>query len=656
MNSKLLSTALIALSASAPAVASAAPQNPREGNRPTYTGNREQIYCLPATGAIPQVCAHYATAAGAHAPNWADDGPGAFTPDIDVDCEVTEDVDFPGAKNGVPDAAETALYALQRAYQRQVIDLGWPAPPGDGTKGMTGTKAIASAPNPAANAIDVYLRQLPDANGQVSGDEDQADPIRNTAFIEMDSMHECDEDPVSQMQSTIGHEFNHVLQNGINAQLWDSWMVESIANWIDEIAEPAFDRWQPYVENFAVSPWVPVTVNEGWNPDPELDWPRSYGLLVWNDWLATRYGNTLIRDAYTRSVELYDARSDGPQSAVDAYGNVLRTATGIGGTDLSLPVSRELAAFAAATAEWGTRSAGFSFAADLAANGQEVVRSGSLAVGAAESMQLDHGSYRLYDVPARSGSVIASATFPAGTRGAVALVGRRGADVVVRLSQTDAGGSVTTQGLDLAGFDRATAVVVNSDLTFDGGHWVQTGPTEDDTEWLWKWKRDKQPVTLSLAPVAAPAPVVDNGSTGNTITIPQPPATPRSLALLTSDLRSALTALKAPLGSLRLKRTKFPVRHAFTFVEAGKVTFSWSIPSSQARKLGLAKGKGKTVVIATGSASGGPRQQVGVGVRLNANGRKVLRRVGKRLRITVEATYVGATATAKASVKYTLKR
>ena len=126
-------------------------------------------------------------------------------------------------------ARETAD-ALQRAYDTQITQMGWAAPirdtdgryrayiadAGDGTMGfMKGVEAVFDNPN------------TPNVRERASS--------RGLLVVDNDLSAGRDEAAESLMRATVGHEFNHLVQYGYDAEEGLNWLYESTASWIETV-------------------------------------------------------------------------------------------------------------------------------------------------------------------------------------------------------------------------------------------------------------------------------------------------------------------------------------------------------------------------------------------------------------------------------------
>jgi hypothetical protein len=360
--------------------------------------------------------------------------------------------------------------------------LGWRDAASDGTLGGSNGK------------LDVYIEDLvPDhIFGYVALDpnQDQSPSVAHHAYMVMDKDFSRfgDGSPAANTQNmdvTAAHEYNHVLQNAYD-YLEDPWMFEATATYMEDKVYPAINDYLNYVGAWVVSTATPLTAF----PDSGQPSFKPYGSAVWNHWLDARYGPAVIRSAWEQSVGSNDF-------APGAYNAAIGGAGGASFMD-------EFDRFAATVAEWNAPGSGFPD------HYPDVPRAATLPAGSeTQPFALPHTTFALFDVPVPATSAIRlTGTLPAGTIGAIALVGRTGADpnggaVTSNVVPMPSGGTAVVS-LDNPGqFGRITAVVVNSDPSRAG-----FDPNAQD----WIFTKDATGVTLALAQPGPP--IATTGTAG----------------------------------------------------------------------------------------------------------------------------------------------
>ncbi len=349
-----------------------------------------------------------------------------------------------GNGDGVPNYVDKVLETAEHVHQIENEKLGWREPKSDGRRGGGLSKT------------DIYLSQIggelfgyaaPD-RGQISNSKRV--PRRLFGYLVLDNDYSAFEfpgtKPTQDLQVTIAHEYNHILQFGYDAYQ-DPWFAESTATWMEDQVYNGIDDYLRYVGRWVHRFDTPLTTSS----------IKEYGSAVWNQWLARRYDRSLIRKAWARAIH---TRPGG--FSVGVYDAVLKAA---GPSDFS----RDFTRFAAAVAEWRTGH-GFRESERF----PDMPRQGQLKLDAPlETRLLNHTTFATLQVVARSGrAVVAQVIAPRGTASGLALVGRlgteRGGDTVTKIDFTRRGGVLRAQLGDPGRYSRITAVVVNADAEANG--------------------------------------------------------------------------------------------------------------------------------------------------------------------------------------------
>ncbi|HEV7615954.1 MAG TPA: MXAN_6640 family putative metalloprotease [Solirubrobacterales bacterium] len=392
------------------------PTDDPDPNRNAYTV--PQAPKSPACG--PHFCVHW-VAEGIDAPNLADsDG------------------------DGVPNFVRQVLKIAEHVHQVENDKLGWREPKSDGRVGGGNGKT------------DIYLSQIGgELFGYAAPDRGQADkqhriPRRLHGYLVLDNDYSAFEfpgtRPADDLEVTLAHEYNHILQFGYDA-FQDAWFAESSATWMEDQVYNGINDYLRYVRR-----WV-----KRWDTPLTTSSIKEYGSAIWNEWLARRYGQRVIRQAWSRAIHTKPGGF-----SVNAYESAIRAA---GNSDLG----HDFARFAVAVAEWRT-GAGFRESALY----PDMPRQGSLPLdGQVLNRRLNHTTFELLRVHAPAGRAVAvKATAPQGTAAGLALVGRIGSErqghTVTRFDFSRGGGGLAVRLGDPGRFSRVTAVVVNADADAGG--------------------------------------------------------------------------------------------------------------------------------------------------------------------------------------------
>jgi hypothetical protein len=361
---------------------------------------------------------------------------------------VAEGLDAPNLSDangdGVPDFVERVLSVAEHVYSIENEKLGWQAPRSDGRKGGGNGKT------------DVYLAEIGGALfGYAAPDRGQASkghrlPRRLHGYLVLDNDYARREfpgtTPLHDLEVTIAHEYNHILQFGYDAYQ-DAWFAESTAVWMEDEAYNGINDYLRYVRRWVKRYDVPLTASS----------IKEYGSAVWNKWLAHRYGRSVVRGAWSRAIHTKPGGF-----SVAAYDSAIRAT---GGSDFS----RDFSLFARDTAEWRTGT--------VFPDGHlypDVSRQGSLPTdGRVLRRALNHTTFQLLRVHAHGGRAVSvRVTAPLGLASGVALVGRIGGErhgrVRSRLRFKRGGGTMAVRISRPGRFKRLTAVIVNADTSANG--------------------------------------------------------------------------------------------------------------------------------------------------------------------------------------------
>jgi len=390
--------------------------------------------------------------------------------------------------DGVPNYVETMAAEFENVHAVEHGQLGWRTPPSDGGRGGNGL-------------TDVYVKQLGDQRifGYSAPDPEQDTNLQH-AYLVMDNDY-TDEafarrypgDQISPLRVTAAHEYNHVIQFGLDV-LQDAWMFESTAVWMEDVVYDDVNDYRNYLGPWSMLSEIPITQFNAANPDDPGN-TKTYGSAVWNRWLEEHYGAETIRLAWESSLLTRPA-----SLAPAAYDRAIRIRTN-GREGFYEAFTR----FVADTAEW--RSAGFS-EGDAWPDMQRLPRSsqpGSLpfvmrADGPGVAGRLSHTAFVLVDVEPQQGPVKLIMTLPFGSssdpgpEGAAALVGRRGPEregtVEVVLRRVPRGGRAIVTIPDASAYSRLTAMLVNADTEV-----LRFSAIVND----WIWDKDAQRVTAHVS-------------------------------------------------------------------------------------------------------------------------------------------------------------
>jgi hypothetical protein len=361
---------------------------------------------------------------------------------------VAEGLDAPnladGDGDGIPDYVIRVQEVAEHVHEVENDKLGWREPKSDRRKGGERGKT------------DIYLEQIGGALfGYAAPDRGQTTkahrlPRRLHGYLVLDNDYDPSEFPGTipekDLEVTLAHEYDHILQFGYDAYQ-DAWFAESSAVWMEDQVYNGINDYLRYVRRWVKRFDTPLTANS----------IKEYGSTVWNKWLARHYGRSIIRKTWTRAIHTKPGGF-----SVSAYNSAIEAA---GGSSFS----RDFARFARDLPEWRTDTVfpeGDAY--------PDVARQGSLPLGGQVlDRSLNHTTFQLLHVHARGGrGIVVRATAPRGISAGLALVGRIGSErhghVISALDHARNGGGMVV-GLSHPGrFKRLTAVLVNADTSASG--------------------------------------------------------------------------------------------------------------------------------------------------------------------------------------------
>lgn len=572
----------------------------------SYAGRVEESACST------RFCVHWVTT--------GDDAP-----------DLTDRLDRSGAAgaNQVPDYVDSMLREFEFVATRQNTELAWPSPISDGGRG-------------GDSRFDVYLGNL-GAKMVYGYAASEGSGSRRAAYMAMDDdyVEYGPTTPTVALQVTAAHEYNHVLQFGIDYD-FDAWIGEATATWMEDQVYPAGDDWLGYLPSWATIPEFPITT---YAPDASgAERSKVYGTSVFVHWLAERtaLGVAGVRDAWTSMKAASPA--DYAVSALDSQLTRLGTST-----------SDEFGRFAATSAEWRAADSGFRDRGRYAAVGiTDVAR---ITVPApTDALTIDHLGYRLFDVPRDRSATTLTVRAPAGVSTSIALVGRTGAPTTgtttIRRVSLPAGGTGSVDLSGLSGYARVTAVVANTDTRVDAergrsattGDWTFRGdgasyalaigtelPADPGTGTT---PIDPAPTSPNPAPAApattTPATTTPTGTlataaTATTTAPPTAPAPATTVPPVAAPTASSFVLSKAsilsPLGATSRALARALSSHGITKLRRGISGLSFRAPGAGRLTVSVRVGS-RTVTSGTRTAAG--RMRITTRLRPSAAGRRTL--------------------------------
>ncbi len=371
-------------------------------------------------------------------------------------CNAHFCVHWSNGKRSAPSSArfvDEVVAATDRSFAIENVQLGWRRPKPDGSRGMTDGRG-------GEGQVDVYITNLGARLYGFAAPDPRQDGSRRFAYLVLDNNYVgFPSPPLASMRVTVAHEYNHILHFNYDT-FEDLWMFEATATWMEQQVYPGIDDYLNYLPDFAHMPERPLTGGS-----------KVYADNVWNHWLESRYGAAVVRDAWAASTSVRPKHDSvaSYEASIDAHGG--------------RSFSREVAKFAATTAEWKS-----SRAFPDARRYPDMQRDGRLTAKPIE-LSLDNTSYRLFSVRTRSRKPLRLVVrAQRRTRSSVALVARNGsrrfgrARVVSRYLPY--GGRASVRLRHPGSYERITAVVTNAD-----GRGTSARRTANDSRYSVRLKR-----------------------------------------------------------------------------------------------------------------------------------------------------------------------
>jgi hypothetical protein len=187
--------------------------------------------------------------------------------------------------NGVPDFIDVAAQSWEDIWQRQVVELRYPAPKGVSPNNKfhvyydklsyygyampTNVELFRVSPVPYGTA-SAFIVVNNDFYGFPPNDEDVtgAETIRSGA-----------------LKATQAHEFMHALQFAINVY-GSGWLMESHATWAEDAVYDEINDWHWYINSFLARPELPIFSR------------YLYGAAYYQNYLSERFGVDVTRQIW----------------------------------------------------------------------------------------------------------------------------------------------------------------------------------------------------------------------------------------------------------------------------------------------------------------------------------------------------------------------
>jgi len=173
-------------------------------------------------------------------------------------------------KNGIPDYAEEAALALDKARSFYVDTLGFLPPYSD--KGIEGPE------------FDVYLRNLSTIYGQTFFPPNIYIEIENDLEEDIFYTH-----GIEALKVTCAHELHHAVQFSYIIRSQDFFFYETTAVLMEDMVYDEINDYYQYLPNFFSSIQIPFNTR---------DYFHEYGLSIWGHFLNKKYNRFIMREIW----------------------------------------------------------------------------------------------------------------------------------------------------------------------------------------------------------------------------------------------------------------------------------------------------------------------------------------------------------------------
>lgn len=190
--------------------------------------------------------------------------------------------------NGVRDFVEQVASEAEFAWQKEVVERGWPAPPGDGRMG-------------GDSRYDIYLVDLT-SDGAYGATVPNRLPSSVASFMIVDNdLPEDDTGGVrteDSLRQTMTHEFFHSIQLGMNRYLIEreglAWLAESSATWMETTLSENDKEAKGALEDLYASLSLSVI-----SEDAAIEGTIYGGWPYWQS-IADRYGEEAVKSVFKK--------------------------------------------------------------------------------------------------------------------------------------------------------------------------------------------------------------------------------------------------------------------------------------------------------------------------------------------------------------------
>ena len=196
---------------------------------------------------------------------------------------------------------------FETVYKTEITDMGYAAPPNDPGGASYGgdTKFDVYVMNCGFGSVYGYVNR----EGLDTGNSYYSFMVMDNNFTEFVTATVTADEA---MQVTAAHEYNHVVQNGING-IADSWYKEVTCTWMEDQVFDSVDDNLQYLNGTGDSDFF-------YNPEKSLDDASGtieYAHWIWNEFLETKWDQATVKSVWD------NLDPTGNNNAVDALATTL---------------------------------------------------------------------------------------------------------------------------------------------------------------------------------------------------------------------------------------------------------------------------------------------------------------------------------------------
>ncbi len=212
--------------------------------------------------------------------------------------------------NGIPDYIDSVDFSMEYAWQVEIEEYGFNAPPPDNQKSGEG--------GPDAR-LDVYVCNMPKGFYGAAFPEmqNQLSDGRVPSFLVVDNNYDpktyTQTNGIAALKVTTAHEFNHMVQFGYRcaiaplSSINQKTLYEATAVWFERVVHPDIDDFEQYTDAFLEAPQ-----KYGFATQETDDGVTGYAHALYIGYVAKQFGRDAVRTIWE------EFRSRESLSAMDA--------------------------------------------------------------------------------------------------------------------------------------------------------------------------------------------------------------------------------------------------------------------------------------------------------------------------------------------------